>query len=84
MAPRGLGLVHPERASYRDESEGRIKLAEGAGIGRDDGLISAPRADHDMGISDVGRPARGEEPAYVGCVDSAQPNDVRGRLADQP
>jgi len=68
----------------RDQPEGRVKLAQVTGIGGDDGLVSAARADHQVGIGDVRSSAGGQQPADVGRIHPTQIDDVGRRLADEP
>lgn len=43
-----------------------------------------PRADHDVGVDDVGGTAGGEQSTDVGGIDTLHGDDVRRGLADQP
>lgn len=70
--------------SERDRSNRRVEGAEIVGIGRDDVLFAAARTDHHMGINDVRRSARCEEPADVGRIHPVQVDHVGRGLADQP
>jgi len=85
---RGVRAEHHDRAaragpSDRDQPDGRVKKTEIAGIGGDDLLPRAARADHHMGIDDVRCSACREQPADIGRVHSAEVDNVGCRLPDQ-
>ena len=85
---RGVRAEHHDRAaragpSDRDQPDGRVKKTEIAGIGGDDLLPRAARADHDMGIDDVRCSACREQPPDIGRVHSAEVDNVGCRLPDQ-
>ena len=69
--------------SDHDQPDGRVKKTQIAGIGGDDLLPRAARADHHMGIDDVRCSARREQPADIGRVHSAEVDNVGRRLSDQ-
>ena len=69
--------------SDRDQPDGRVKKMEIAGIGGDNLLPRAARADHHMGIDNVRRSARGEQPADIGGVHPAEVDHVGCRLPDE-
>jgi len=68
--------------SDRDQPDGRVKKTEIAGIGGDNLLPRAARADHHMGIDNVRCSARGEQPADIGGVHRAEVDHVGCRLPD--
>jgi len=69
--------------SDRDQPDGRVKKTEIAGIGGDNLLPRAARADHHMGIDDVRCSACGEQPADIGRIHPAEVDNVGCRLPDQ-
>jgi len=69
--------------SDRDQPDGRVKKTEIAGIGGDNLLPCAARADYYVGIGDVGCSARREQPADICRVHPAEVDDVGCRLANQ-
>jgi hypothetical protein len=71
------------RLSDRDQPDGRVKQTEIAWIGGDNLLPCAARADHNMGIGDIGCSARREQPANICRVHPAEVDDVGCRLANQ-
>jgi coenzyme F420-0:L-glutamate ligase/coenzyme F420-1:gamma-L-glutamate ligase len=68
----------------RDQPEGGVKLSQVTGMGGDDGLVSAARADHYVSIGDVRGSTGGQQPADAGRVHPAQIDDIGRRLADEP
>ncbi len=56
--------------SDRDDVEVWIEAAKVIRVGGDDLLSTTPRADHDVGVDDVGDTAGGERPPDVGGIDT--------------
>ena len=69
--------------SNLDDAKRRVEKVGIIGVGRHDGLACPSGADDHVGISDIGCPARRQEPAHVRRVDAVKGDDIGGGLANK-
>lgn len=55
-----------------NETNGGIEVPQVVGVRGHHVLVAAPGADHDVGIRDVRRPARGEDAAHIRRIDAIE------------
>ena len=76
----GVVRVVARGSSDSDQGEVVIQCAEVVGVTGHDGGPSSTSAHHNMGVSDITRPAGGEETADTGRINPVESNDLGTRL----